>query len=488
MSYKVLYRKWRPLKFSEVSGQDQIVITLKNELINNRLSHAFLFCGTRGTGKTTVARILARAINCLDGDLLYTGEPCNKCQSCKSILESTTTDVIEIDAASNNRVDNVRELLDEVMYRPVSLKNRVYVIDEVHMLSSGAFNALLKTLEEPPENVFFILATTEPNKIPVTIQSRCQRFDFRRVSVPDITKKLKHITSSENIMIDDNSIKLISTLAKGSLRDALSLLEQVRSQFSGSDINTAKIESILGILDSQEITNLFRLILDKDIKNLILTISEIYMSGKDIFLIFNQMLSYCRDIILFKNGIAPEFIVNNKFRQQSEIFSTDLVLKFVDLIYEGLMLSRYNDNLNYVLESVVIKMSELIVNSQEDVSLEGVKVAAKCQPIVREKWLGILDEIQVTDNNLRNKLLSSRPFLINNTVYVDVPEPFINTINSSEMALLERRLANHCKITTHDELRELIKKNTNIDSEKGSSKINEIISQKDKMPGIIQVH
>ena len=235
MAYMALYRKFRPLKFSEVVGQEHIEATLKNQVLNNRVGHAYLFSGGRGSGKTSTAKILARAINCLNPQ---DGEPCNECEICKAAISGNLVDITEMDAASNNGVDNIREIREEVEFIPTSAKYRVYIIDEVHMLSTGAFNALLKTLEEPPAHVIFILATTEPQKLPATILSRCQRFDFKRISAEDITKRLKYICESINIQIEDNALKIISDLADGAMRDAISILDRCVSD--GEEVITEK--------------------------------------------------------------------------------------------------------------------------------------------------------------------------------------------------------------------------------------------------------
>jgi len=223
MAYQALYRKWSPLTFDDVIGQSHITQTLVNEIVHNRIAHAYLFCGTRGTGKTSTAKIFSRAINCLNN---HNGNPCNECEICKGILDGSNMDVVEIDAASNNGVDNIREIRDEVAYAPSKSKYKVYIIDEVHMLSSGAFNALLKTLEEPPSHVIFILATTESHKIPATILSRCQRFDFKRISTDDVVNRLKQIIQKDHINIDDKGLRLIARVSDGSMRDALSILDQ----------------------------------------------------------------------------------------------------------------------------------------------------------------------------------------------------------------------------------------------------------------------
>ena len=243
MAYTALYRKFRPLKFADMVGQERITRTLKNQIIAGRVGHAYLFNGGRGTGKTTSAKILARAVNCLNPQ---NGEPCNECEICKEILDGSLTDVVEMDAASNNSVEDIRSIRDEVNFLPTKAKYRVYIIDEVHMLSIGAFNALLKTLEEPPEHVKFILATTEPQKLPATILSRCQRFDFKKISNDDIAKRLEYVAKESNIEITDEAIKLISILAEGAMRDALSILERCL-QDGNNKIDIDLVKDLVGM-------------------------------------------------------------------------------------------------------------------------------------------------------------------------------------------------------------------------------------------------
>lgn len=262
MSYTALYRKFRPGEFSEVKGQDHIVTTLKNQIKADRIGHAYLFCGTRGTGKTTVAKILAKAVNC---EHPVDGGPCNECPTCKSIAAGTSMNVVEIDAASNNGVDNIREIRDEVQYSPTEGKYRVYIIDEVHMLSIGAFNALLKTLEEPPSYVIFILATTEAHKIPVTILSRCQRYDFKRITVDTITDRLKELTDREGVEVEEKALKYIAKSADGAMRDALSLLDQCISFYMGQKLTYENVLEVLGAVDTEVFSQMLRLIISGEI-------------------------------------------------------------------------------------------------------------------------------------------------------------------------------------------------------------------------------
>ena len=259
MSYTALYRKFRPSEFSDVKGQDHIVTTLKNQINADRIGHAYLFCGTRGTGKTTVAKIFAKAVNC---ERPVDGNPCGECASCRAIAAGTSMNVIEIDAASNNGVDNIREIRDEVAYSPTEGKYKVYIIDEVHMLSIGAFNALLKTLEEPPSYVIFILATTEAHKIPITILSRCQRYDFRRITVETIADRLRELTEKEQVEVEEKALTYIAKAADGSMRDALSLLDQCIAFYLGQKLTYDHVLDVLGAVDTDVFGYLFRKICD----------------------------------------------------------------------------------------------------------------------------------------------------------------------------------------------------------------------------------
>ncbi len=298
MAHMALYRKWRPMIFEDVVEQRHIVITLKNSIKNNTVSHAYLFCGTRGTGKTTLAKIFARAINCLNPS---DGSPCNECLTCKGILDGSIIDVIEIDAASNNGVDDVREIKEAVMYVPAVTKYKVYIIDEVHMLSTGAFNALLKTLEEPPANVVFILATTEPHKLPTTILSRCQRFDFKRITNKGIEERLKYIAADGGILIDDDAIRLIARVSEGGMRDAISLLDQCIT-IGNTKITRKDVIDISG-LSAVEAVNIFaQAIIDKDVITALNAIKDAMDEGRDLKPFCNQLIIRFRDLMLIKTG------------------------------------------------------------------------------------------------------------------------------------------------------------------------------------------
>ena len=294
--YQALYRKWRPQTFADVIGQQHITDTLRAQLQSGRLSHAYLFTGTRGTGKTTCAKILARAVNC---EHPVNGDPCNECAACRGILDGSVLDVTEIDAASNNGVDNIRDLRDETRYTPAQVKKRVFIIDEVHMLSIGAFNALLKTLEEPPEHVLFILATTELHKVPATILSRCQRFDFRRIGAEDIARRLLDVAAGEGIQLTEGAARLIARLADGAMRDALSMLD--RAAAAGA-VDEQTVTAALGVLGQDDGVRLAEALKAGDLAAAVSLLDEYYNAGRDLASVYDQMLGLIRDALLVKTS------------------------------------------------------------------------------------------------------------------------------------------------------------------------------------------
>jgi DNA polymerase III, subunit gamma and tau len=306
MSYIALYRKWRPSVFEDVVEQEHVVKTLRYSVSNDRIAHAYLFCGTRGTGKTTMAHILSRAINCLSPK---NGDPCNECEICREILSGSSMDVLEMDAASNNSVDNVREIRDEVIYAPSHARYKVYIIDEVHMLSTGAFNALLKTLEEPPAHVVFILATTEPHKLPATILSRCQRFDFRRITVDSIIERLSDISTASNVNLDKDALRLIAKMSDGALRDAISLLDQCIS-LGKTEITFDDVLSVIGIVNDTFIASLVDSILDRDITNILNSVDRLVMDGKDIPHFVSDLILYFRNLLICNITNNPGDIID----------------------------------------------------------------------------------------------------------------------------------------------------------------------------------
>lgn len=326
--YIALYRKFRPTTFDDVVGQEQVIKVLKHQIQNNQIGHAYLFCGSRGTGKTSTAKIFSRAINCQNPK---DGEPCNECDVCKGILSSSITDVMEIDAASNNSVDNIRTIRENVIYAPTLAKYKVYIIDEVHMLSTSAFNALLKTLEEPPENVIFILATTEPHKIPITILSRCQRFEFKRITKEDIAGRLKVVCEKNEVKATDEALMVIAQAADGALRDGLSLLDQIIS--SGvNDITEDIARELLGITKSSVTFTILNCIVNRDISTAISTVSDVVNSGKDIKYFVWEIISLARDILVYQATKDTSLINNYSSLEQIEALSSIPKEKLAEII------------------------------------------------------------------------------------------------------------------------------------------------------------
>ena len=354
LAYTSLYRKFRPLNFSEMVGQEHITKTLKNQIIYGRVGHAYLFNGGRGTGKTTAAKIMARAINCLNPQ---NGEPCNECEICKAMLLGSLTDVVEMDAASNNSVEDIRAIRDEVNFLPTLAKYRVYIIDEVHMLSTGAFNALLKTLEEPPEHVKFILATTEPQKLPATILSRCQRFDFKRISVENIVKRLEIICNESNITITKEALRMIAVLSEGALRDAISILERCAQDETG-EITEDQIRELVGIPKLTYIRNLATAVLNNDTDSAINEINIIINEGKDLDNFLWEVVKYIKDILVYKSTRKLELYSKEEMEYIERLGEAADKERLLELIYSLSELSnfmRWSAQKNIVFEAGIIK-------------------------------------------------------------------------------------------------------------------------------------
>ena len=383
LAYTSLYRKFRPLKFSEMVGQEHITKTLKNQIISERVGHAYLFNGGRGTGKTTAAKILARAVNCINPK---DGEPCNECEVCKAMLSGSLTDVVEMDAASNNSVEDIRAIRDEVNFLPTVAKYRVYIIDEVHMLSTGAFNALLKTLEEPPEHVKFILATTEPQKLPATILSRCQRFDFKRISVEDIVKRLEIICKDSNIKITDEALRMIAVLSEGALRDAISILERC-SQDETEEINEDQIRELVGIPKLTYIRNLTTAILNKDVDTAINEINVIINEGKDLDNFLWEIIKYIKDILVYKSTKKLELYSSEELETIEKLGKNtekETLLKLIYNLSELANQMKWSTQKNIVFEAGVIKEC-LETGNQLSVVNQNKKIEEKEVAPVKEK-------------------------------------------------------------------------------------------------------
>ena len=353
MTYIALYRKFRPQTFGEMVGQEHITKTLKNQIMAGRVGHAYLFNGGRGTGKTSAAKILARAINCLNPK---DGEPCNECEICKSILSGANTDVVEMDAASNNSVEDIRAIREEVNFLPTTCKYRVYIIDEVHMLSTGAFNALLKTLEEPPEHVKFILATTEPQKLPATILSRCQRFDFKRISNEDIVKRLKEVCSKSDIEITEGALNTIAILSEGAMRDALSILERC-IQDGLNNINEDNIKDLVGIPKTEYIEKVVEGILTYNIEEVLNTLENIIKEGKDITNLTWEIIKYVKDLLIYKTTNKIELYSDEEKKKIEELSGMATKEKLLNLVYE---LSELQNEIKTSSQKLIIFQAGLI--------------------------------------------------------------------------------------------------------------------------------
>lgn len=360
MSYTALYRKWRPTSFEEVRGQDHIVKTLKNQINSGRIGHAYLFCGTRGTGKTSIAKIFARAVNC---EHPVDGSPCGECSMCRQIAEGASLNVVEIDAASNNGVENIRDIREQVQYPPTDGRYRVYIIDEVHMLSIGAFNALLKTLEEPPSYVIFILATTEVHKIPITILSRCQRYDFKRISIDTIAGRLAELTQAEQIDVDDRALRYVARAADGSMRDALSLLDQCVAFHFGEKLTYDNVLEVLGAVDNRVFGKLFQAVLASDTKACIREIEEMIIQGRDLSQLVNDFVWYMRNLLIAKTTDEPGDMLDMSeenlavLKEEAAGVDMETLMRYIRIFSELSGQLRYASQKRILVEIAFIKLT-----------------------------------------------------------------------------------------------------------------------------------
>ena len=353
MAYTALYRNFRPLKFSDMVGQEHITKTLRNQVMSGRVGHAYLFNGGRGTGKTTSAKILARVVNCLNP---VEGEPCNECEICKEILDGSLTDIVEMDAASNNGVDDIRSIREEVNFLPTKAKYRVYIIDEVHMLSTGAFNALLKTLEEPPSHVKFILATTEPQKLPTTILSRCQRFDFKKIPENDIIKRLKIICDSSEIKIDEEALKIMAVLSEGHMRDAISILERC-SQENTEKITSDEVKELVGLPSLVHINKLARGVLEYDAIGALAAVDEVVEDGKDLYNFLWEVIKYFKDILVYKTTNNLKLYSENEIVEIKRLADITEEARLLDIVYQ---LSELENDIKWSSQKTIMFQTGII--------------------------------------------------------------------------------------------------------------------------------
>lgn len=377
MSYTALYRKFRPDNFTDVKGQDHIVTTLTNQIKHNRIGHAYLFCGTRGTGKTTVAKILAKAVNC---EHPVNGSPCNECAMCKAIQAGTAMNVIEIDAASNNGVDNIREIREEVSYRPTEGKYKVYIIDEVHMLSTGAFNALLKTLEEPPSYVMFILATTEAHKIPITILSRCQRYDFHRITIDTIAARLDELLKVEGVEAEEKAVRYVAKAGDGSMRDALSLLDQCIAFYLGQELTYDKVLEVLGAVDTEVFSKLLRKVIRGDVTGSIHILEELIVGGRGLSQFVGDFTWYMRNLLLVKTSENPEEAIDvssdnmKLLKEESTMLDVETLMRYIRIFSDLSNQIRYATQKRVLVEIALIKLCRPAMETNLDSVLDRLRV------------------------------------------------------------------------------------------------------------------
>lgn len=384
MAYTALYRKFRPDNFEDVKGQSHIVTTLQNQIKAERMGHAYLFCGTRGTGKTSIAKIFARAVNC---EQPVNGSPCNECTVCRSINAGTSMNVIEIDAASNNGVDNIREIVEEVQYSPAEGKYKVYIIDEVHMLSIGAFNALLKTLEEPPSYVIFILATTEVHKIPITILSRCQRYDFKRITIDTIANRLQELMVAEGVEVEDKAIRYVAKAADGSMRDALSLLDQCIAFYLGKKLTYDNVLEVLGAVDTEVFSRFLRQILKEDIVGLMKMLEELVMQGRELGQFVVDFTWYLRNLLLISSSEQMEDVLDvstenlERLREESQMIEQDRLMRYIRVFSELSGQIKYAVQKRIFIEIALIKL---------------------CKPAMESNLESVIDRIAKLEEKIEN--------------------------------------------------------------------------------------
>lgn len=427
MGYTALYRKFRPINFSEMVGQEHITRTLKNQIISNRVGHAYLFNGGRGTGKTSAAKILARAINCLNPK---DGEPCNECEICKGAISGSLTDIVEMDAASNNSVEDIRSIREEVNFLPTKAKYRVYIIDEVHMLSTGAFNALLKTLEEPPEHVKFILATTEPQKLPATILSRCQRFDFKRISNEDIIKRLKIVCNESNIEISEGALNIIATLSEGAMRDALSILERC-VQDGENKIDEDKIKDLVGIPKITFVHDITKAIIEYNIDDALKNVNKVLDDGKDITNLLWEIVKYIKDMLVYKACNKLELYSEEEIKDIQQLSKNVSKERLISLVYE---LSELENNIKWSTQKTIMFQAGIIKLCNRLESNTG-SLEERIEKIEKYLKSGNVAQRQVTQNPSANTYTNSSAYAkVETNVTANIQPKKPTNINRTQIA------------------------------------------------------
>lgn len=426
MAYTALYREWRPRNFEDVVGQKHITVTLKNQILKDRIAHAYLFCGTRGTGKTSTAKIMAKALNCLN---LIEGEPCNECDMCKKINSGLAIDVTELDAASNNGVDNIRDIIDDVQYPPQEARYKIYIMDEVHMLSAGAVNAFLKTLEEPPKNVVFILATTDPQKLPITILSRCQRFDFKRIKNEEIFSRLRKIVDQQGVYADDNSLKLVARISDGAMRDSLSILDQAISM-GGGKVDYNNLVGMLGLVTNESLLKLTDCIIDKNVERSMKQIDEIVLSGKDCHSFIKDLVNHMRNLMIVKVSQNPEEILDMSkeniglIQEQGAKIRVEEIMRDIRILQEAEEQSKWSKQSRIYLELAVIKMCKIEYDTSNEVILARIN---KLEEMIKQ------GKITVTATESTARKTAKEP----QKRAESKPQPVIEEVNSNSALTLD---------------------------------------------------
>ena len=408
LAYTALYREWRPKTFDEVVGQSHVTTTLKNQIKNNRIAHAYLLCGTRGTGKTSTAKIFAKAVNCLNSQ---DGEPCNECEMCKKITAGLAIDVSEMDAASHNKVDDIRDLIEEVKYPPREGRHKVYIMDEAHMLTQGAVNAFLKTLEEPPEKVIFILATTDPQKLPITILSRCQRYDFKRIKSDDVFERLVKIIKEQGNFADNKSLQLIARMSDGAMRDALSILDQAISMGNGN-VDYEQVVNMLGLVTNENLLKLTDSIIEKNVEASMRIIDDIVYAGKDINLFIKDMIHHMRNLMMVKISQKPEEVLDMSeenielIKEQSGKIRIEEIMRCIRIFQESEEQSKWSSQSRIYLELAVIKMCKVEYDTSKEVLLTRIN---KLESMIKEGNIQVKssNEEKIKDNSAINNRKTS---------------------------------------------------------------------------------
>ncbi len=445
MSYKALYRTYRPSTFDSVAGQGHVVKTLQNAIKENKIAHAYLFCGPRGTGKTSMARLFAKALNCEEGF----GHQCNKCANCLSLMEGSHPDVIELDAASNRGIDDIRDLISKVKYAPTLGRYKVYIIDEVHMMTNEAFNALLKTLEEPPANVVFILCTTEPYKLMPTILSRVQRYDFSKVSDTDLLNNLKMIVAKEGVFASEDALKLIVSLSDGGVRDSLSMLDQAIA-YSGNELTLDKVQDLYGLTSIEEKLELLNLVTSSNVKGFMDKLDSFISHGIDIKRLTSDLIDICKDILIYQNTLDTSILKSlNEAQVKSLNISKDNVLKMLNILLETYSQYRYVSNINSLIEIALLKISaECNKKVEEKVIIKEVPVQVLKKEEVNPTTQVVLPKKEEPKTNIIEEIKQEVPHHQELEI-LDIPTPKVssNGINplvdeGSEYVLSEEETLN----------------------------------------------